>query len=65
MPQGGYTDEIKLLLERVRRAPLKPHQRNFILRTHILLRFNHRMFEKVTCKILTEIDVLVRESEGG
>ena len=62
MPQGRYIEEFEALLTNTSRAPLKPHQRLYILRTYILPRFNHRMmFEKVTCNTLDRLDKIVRE----
>ena len=62
MPKGSYIDDIKRLLDNISRAPLKPHQRLYVLKTHVLTRFNHRMiFEKVACGTLESIDKLVRE----
>ena len=60
-PTGEYLDDLHLLLERTTKAPLKPNQRLYTLRTHILPKFQHRMlFEKVTCKTLSRLDMEVR-----
>lgn len=61
-PKGEYLDELMVLLERVSRAPLKPHQRIYTLKTHVLPRFQHRlMFEKVTDKCLKRLDIEIRK----
>ena len=60
-PKGLYLKEIRDLLERTTKAPLKPYQRMCILRTNILPKFNHRlMFNKVSCQVLTQLDKEIR-----
>ncbi|KAL5259473.1 hypothetical protein ACHWQZ_G009796 [Mnemiopsis leidyi] len=61
MPQGIYRDQLADLLAKTDSAPLKPQQRLYILRSHILPKFNHRlMFERVTCQTLEGLDKLIR-----
>ncbi|KAG0433654.1 hypothetical protein HPB47_019691 [Ixodes persulcatus] len=42
--QGGVDRDVRELLERVTREPLKPQQRLFILRGFLLPRLHHRLF---------------------
>ena len=61
MPQGKYQEELIDLLTKTEKAPLKPQQRLYVLRTHILPKFNHRlMFERVSNKTLDKLDVVIR-----
>jgi len=53
--------ELGPLLERVRRAPLKPQQRLTILRSHLLPRFIHTLvLGRVSCGYLRRLDRQVR-----
>jgi hypothetical protein len=55
--------KLKTGLDRVTRAPLKPQQRLYLLRTHLLPSLHHPLvLDKVTDKTLRRLDVAVRKS---
>ena len=59
--QADLYDELSVWLDRTSRAPLRPNQRLFMLKVHIIPKLIHRLiFEKVSQGELNRLDKLVR-----
>ena len=61
--RAAVESDLRLGLERLARAPLKPQQRVEILRTYLLPRFSHRLVLSRGCgAMLKRLDLMVRRS---